>query len=347
MQQLPGLINKSHLKKITAILALCLYSKVLFIPLAMGVIIGLYIYFKIYKPKKPKHTSNHSNSSPKNISQLNDIFKHLNPNGELPFVLGLDENNKPVLADMNRILSSLVAGLSGRGKSNFINQLLQSLIYWNSQKLALILIDFKKVELLHDYSHFQNVFTLEDIDKLIKILRNLIVEMNKRYDCMLKVPIGTKAYKKISQYNEKNKPLPYILVLIDEFADLNDIKDSSKKELIWDMIRELLRKGRAAGIILSLCTQRPTKENIDPRIKGLVVSKLGFGVNNNNESYYCGVEGTSNLPVGEYKISTDGDLHNKKFKSFFMENDKTFDELTWNIKEWFRPWINLKKYTNV
>lgn len=251
-------------------------------------------------------------------------------NFKIPFLLGFDGKNH-IYADLSKFIHVLIAGSSGKGKSNFINQLLQSILFLSHGNIALFLCDMKRIELCHDYKHFPNCVTFYDPETLLNIVTNIREEMQERYIKMENVEIGQKAYKNIEDYNLYNPELPYICLLIDEFGDLGYIKNESTKSLIWDEIKHILREGRAAGIFIILATQRPTKENIKPDIKALMTSFIGFGVSNNNESYYCGVQGSADLPIGEFIVNSEK-FSNTKMKSYLIQQqDKIYYELVNSI----------------
>jgi hypothetical protein len=277
----------------------------------------------------------------KNPDSFNSILKTTKPNNslKLPFLLGTD-GTSPIYVDLSKLIHTLIAGRSGKGKSNFINQLLQSMLWLDKGCLALFLCDMKSIELCHDYRDFQNCRTLNTAEDLLKVVTGIRIEMQSRYKLMENVDPGQKTYKKIEDYNNSNYiKLPYIVLLIDEFADLNYIKDTNLKDTIWDEIKWVLREGRAAGTIIILATQRPTKENIPCSIKGLIVTFIGFGVKDNNESYYCGVQGSSNLPIGEFIINGES-FDNKKMKSYHIKPD---DEIYYELYNTY----NKEEFTNV
>lgn len=249
-------------------------------------------------------------------------------NMNLPFLLGYDGTDH-VYADLSKLIHTLIAGRSGMGKSNFINQILQSLLLNYNMNLVMFLCDMKQVELCHDYACFPQVTTFSDENTLLNVVKNIRIEMQDRYQLLNQVEKGQKSYKKIEDYNKDHEALPYLVLLIDEFADINCLRNEDIKNQIWDEIKEILRKGRAAGCIIILATQRPTKENIIPSIKGLMVSFIGFGVRDNNESFYCGVKNSANLAIGEFIIAAEGDnFNNKKLKSYHIKHD---DEVYYSL----------------
>ena len=305
-------------------LLVCFRSKNLFVVLSLNIVLDLSITL-LYLKLKSKICKIPEVTNLKTLKSL-DFDKVLyntipSSNMLLPFLLGFD-GKKHIYADLSKFLHTLIAGRSGKGKSNFINQILQSLIYNQKGNLVLFLCDMKVVELCHDYACFPMCRTFSDADSLLTCVTNLRKEMQRRYDILGQVLEGNKSYKKIEDYNLTHDPLPYAVLLIDEFADLSYIQDESLKTKIWTEIKWVLREGRAAGIIIMLATQRPTKENIPASIKGLCVSFMGFGTRDNNESYYCGVKGSANLPIGEFVVAGEGEeFDNTKLKSYHIKPD--------------------------
>lgn len=279
---------------------------------------------KLDKPtKEVVSLSTNNDLSPNPNWGILRLDKNIIPNDssmEVPFILGWD-GFKVIMVDLSDLIHCLVAGTSGKGKSNWINQLLQTIIYYQSEgreNIAMFLIDLKRVELINDYKYFPMCKTLHEEDEILTVLNNAIIEMNKRYSLLMDVPPGQKTHKNIKEFNAKNKTkIPHMMILFDEFADISALERS---DIIWSKIQELLRKGRAAGIYLILATQRPTKENIPPIIKGLMVTFIGFGVKDESESYYCGVKGTAGMDKGYIVVNGEG-YDNVKMKSFLIEND--------------------------
>jgi hypothetical protein len=250
---------------------------------------------------------------------------------ELPFLLGYGRNGQHIFADLIKFLHTLIAGTTGKGKSNFINQFIQSLMLYGKGNLALFLCDMKKIELA-DYKEFINCRYFSDPEVLLKVLIGLREEMQTRYRKFMDIIPGQKAFKNLADYNlDTHEDLCYSLLLIDEFGDINDIDDEYLKESIWKEIRWILREGRAAGIIIVLATQRPTKENIIPSVKNLMASFIGFGVRDGNEASYCGVKGSCGLNIGEIIVNSEG-FDNEKLKTYHIKPHdgiyyKLYDEL--------------------
>lgn len=192
--------------------------------------------------------------------------------GPLSFVLGRDIEGKPVFADIARMPHLLVAGATGSGKSVIIHSLLVSLFYKNSpDSLKLILVDPKKVEL----SYYENIPHLiapviTEGKLAINALRWTIQEMEKRYQTLLEA-----GSRDIQSYNAKtSEPLPYLLIVIDELADLMTVYGREVEGLI---IR-LAQMARATGIHLIVSTQRPSVEVVTGLIKANITCRIALQV---------------------------------------------------------------------
>ena len=139
--------------------------------------------------------------------------------GSLAFILGRDVNGEPIFANVEKMPHLLIAGSTGSGKSILIHSLLTSLIYKNSpQTLRLILIDPKRVE-LSIYNNLPHLISpvITEAKKAVNVFRWSISEMEQRYESLLKA-----GCRDINGYNKKflESPLPYLLIVIDELADL-------------------------------------------------------------------------------------------------------------------------------
>jgi S-DNA-T family DNA segregation ATPase FtsK/SpoIIIE len=194
----------------------------------------------------------------------------------LTFVLGRDVSGKPVYADLARMPHLLVAGATGTGKTIFLNSLILSLLYRNSPRaLNFILVDPKRVEfpVYNDLPHLKTE-VIFDGQKVVNILKWLIVEMERRFDVL-----ASKNCRDINSLNlllrkEKEELLPYIVLIIDELADLMAAKG---KEMEAGIVR-LAQLSRAVGIHLVLATQRPSVEVITGLIKANITSRISFQV---------------------------------------------------------------------
>lgn len=192
--------------------------------------------------------------------------------GPLGFVLGRDVNGDPIFSDIEKMPHILIAGSTGSGKSITIHSLIISLLYKNSpQTLRMILIDPKRVE-LSVYDGLPHLISpvITQPKKTINVFRWLIDEMDRRYETLLQA-----GSRDIQSYNKKNNnPLPYVLVVIDELADL---MVSYGREIEGAIVR-LAQMARATGIHLVVSTQRPSVEVITGLIKANITSRIALQV---------------------------------------------------------------------
>ncbi|MDE2018864.1 MAG: DNA translocase FtsK [Patescibacteria group bacterium] len=193
--------------------------------------------------------------------------------GPLGFVLGRDVSGEPVFASIEKMPHMLVAGATGSGKSILVHSVLTSLLYKNSpQTLKLILIDPKRVELsIYDgIPHLASPVITEN-KKAAGVFRWAISEMERRYELLQKA-----GSRDIKSYNAShgNEPLPFIVIAIDELADL---MSSFGREVEGSIVR-LAQMARATGIHLLLATQRPSVEVITGLIKANIPARVALQV---------------------------------------------------------------------
>ncbi len=191
--------------------------------------------------------------------------------GFLGFVLGRDVNGDPIFADINKMPHMLIAGSTGSGKSIMIHSLLISLLYKNSpETLRLILIDPKKVE-LSLYGGLPHLISpvITEPKKALAVFRWAINEMERRYELLLKA-----GSRDIQSYNKKKpeEALPYILIVVDELADL---MFSYGREVEGSIVR-LAQMARATGLHLVLSTQRPSVEVVTGLIKANITARVAL-----------------------------------------------------------------------
>lgn len=205
---------------------------------------------------------------------------------ESPLYIGLgqDISGHPVYADIAAMPHGLIAGQTGSGKSVCINTLLISMLYKASpDEVRVMLIDPKRVELA-PYNAIPHLITpvICDEHKAAQGLRWAVEEMERRYDLFL-----ANGVKDIKSFNERRHQfeidyakLPYILIVIDELADLMMVAAQE----VEDCIMRITQKARAAGIHMIVATQRPTVDVITGTIKSNIPSRIAFTVAQANDS---------------------------------------------------------------
>ncbi|MDD3480933.1 MAG: DNA translocase FtsK 4TM domain-containing protein [Patescibacteria group bacterium] len=191
----------------------------------------------------------------------------------LSVVLGLDVAGHPQIADITKMPHLLIAGATGSGKSVCINAILLSLLYQNTPKqLKMILVDPKRVELslYNGVPHLLTPVVVEP-EKTVSALKWAVVEMEKRYKTLQDA-----GKRNINEYNaaKGQEGLPYIVIVIDELADLMAVSASEVEHLIV----RLSQMARAVGIHLVLATQRPSVNVITGLIKANVTTRVAFSV---------------------------------------------------------------------
>ena len=232
------------------------------------------------------------NSKPEMVSMRSLIAseKFQNFDGELPIVMGKTITNETYTFDLTKMPHLLVAGATGQGKSVGLNAILVSLLYRkHPAQVKFVLVDPKKVELTL-YNKIERHFLAKlpneedaiivDTSKVVNTLNSLCIEMDDRYELLKNAGVRT-----IKEYNAKfinrrlnpekgHRYLPYIIVLIDEFADL--IMTAGKE--VEHPIARIAQLARAIGIHLIVATQRPSVNVITGMIKANFPARIAFRV---------------------------------------------------------------------
>lgn len=215
----------------------------------------------------------------------------------LTFAVGKDISGAPVMANLGKMPHLLIAGTTGSGKSVMTNTLISSLLYRNAPSdMKLIIVDPKQVEMAQ-YEDIPHLLTpiITSVEKALSAMNWSVNEMERRYSLM-----AEKKVKKIEDYNKKiaaTEPvtmkdengneqkhdggrMPYIVIIIDEMADLMMMAGKDLERLIV----RIAQKGRAAGIHLVLATQRPEVKVITGLIKANIPGRIAFAVGSQMDS---------------------------------------------------------------
>ncbi len=222
------------------------------------------------------------------LREVLESQKFYDCNSKIGIALGRDVSGEPIIADLAKMPHLLVAGTTGSGKSVCINAMISSILFKaKPSEVKLLMIDPKVVE-LNVYNGIPHLLTpvVTNPKKASKSLKMIVSEMDKRYE-----KFSGKGARDIERYNElvkiecleeekEEQILPYIVVIIDELADLmmvapNDVEES---------IIRIAQKARAAGIHLIVATQRPTVDVITGLIKANIPSRIAFGVSSQIDS---------------------------------------------------------------
>ena len=190
---------------------------------------------------------------------------------KLTLSLGKDITGRAVVADLDDMPHLLIAGTTGSGKTVCVNSMILSLLYKNSPNdLKFLMIDPKMVELM-PFNGMPHLLcpVVTDAKKASQALNWVVSEMEERYQLLAKVGV-----RSIEAYNEKQENIPYIVVVVDEFADLMTVAPDQ----IENGVQRLAQLARAVGIHLILATQRPSVDVITGVIKANLPARISFKV---------------------------------------------------------------------
>ena len=218
-----------------------------------------------------------------NLVTLGDIFQDA-PKGASPLTawLGKDISGAGVACDLARMPHLLIAGTTGSGKSGCINAILASiLLRATPDQVRMILVDPKRVELNH-YESIPHLLTpvVTNMKNAALVLQNIVREMDSRYELMSSVKARNLPEWNTIRAARGQDPIPYMLVVIDELADLMMVSPAE----VEDTIIRLAQKSRAVGIHLVLATQSPRVDVITGMIKANVPSRIAFAVSSQTDS---------------------------------------------------------------
>lgn len=203
-------------------------------------------------------------------------------NSSLIIPIGMDVYGEVVKKDLREMPHLLIAGSTGSGKSVMLNTILHSLTHQNSsQELNLVLIDPKRVELAA-FSDLPHILSrvIHEHKEAIKALKWLCEEMEDRYKTL-----HAAKYRNIVAYNDdRAEKMPYIVVVIDEFADLMLTKIKGEPSEAELMIVRLAQKARAVGIHLIIATQRPSVDVVTGLIKANLPTRIAFMTSSRTDS---------------------------------------------------------------
>jgi S-DNA-T family DNA segregation ATPase FtsK/SpoIIIE len=211
-----------------------------------------------------------------------EAFRRVAARGGLPIALGRDTSGQPVAADLATMPHCLIAGATGSGKSVAINTLIASLLMTHTpDTLRLLLVDPKRVELVQ----FQSLPQLAapvvvEVERVVGVLQWAVREMDRRYKAFAET--GSRNLAAYNSYlaNKGQPPLPFLVLVIDELADLMMVAPDEAERLIT----RLAQLARATGIHLVLATQRPSVDVVTGLIKANFPSRIAFAVSSSIDS---------------------------------------------------------------
>ncbi|MFC3883264.1 DNA translocase FtsK [Bacillus songklensis] len=264
------------------------------------------------------------------------VFKeHSSP---LAVALGLDISGTPIVIDLKKMPHGLIAGATGSGKSVCINTIIVSLLYKASpHQVKLMLIDPKMVELA-PYNGIPHLVSpvITDAKAATAALKWAVEEMERRYELFAHTGVRdiTKYNEKVKQHNEKSGELPYLVIIIDELADLMMVSPGEVEEAIC----RIAQKARACGIHLLLATQRPSVDVITGLIKANVPTRVAFSVSSQVDSRTiidtAGAEKL--LGRGDMLLLENGSSKTVRVQGNFV-SDEEIDAVVDHVKKQMKP----------
>ncbi|MFC4403622.1 DNA translocase FtsK [Gracilibacillus xinjiangensis] len=265
-----------------------------------------------------------------------DTFQ--NPASPLTVALGADIEGSPIVTDLQKMPHGLIAGATGSGKSVCINTILVSLLYKaNYEEVKFLLIDPKMVELTpyNDIPHLVAP-VITDVKAATSALKWAVNEMEERYQKFVKESV-----RDLSRYNEKMErsrryedKLPYLVIVIDELADLM----MTSPQDVEDAICRIAQKARACGMHLLIATQRPSVDVITGLIKANVPTRIAFSVSSQVDSRTildtAGAEKL--LGKGDMLFVENGSGEMKRIQGAFV-SDEEIERITNFVKQIAEP----------
>ncbi len=230
------------------------------------VVNSTYISFEIPRPK----------AQTIDFVPLLQSEEFVNATGALPILVGVDMHGKPVIKDLAKMPHLLVAGTTGSGKSVGLNSFILAMMAKKQpEELKLILVDPKRIEFsMYNKQRYMLCPPVTDMSMAARWLEKLVDEMNARY-----AVFEQNMVRNIGEYHAKGKKMPYIVCVIDEFADLILSDKNVEKQ-----VQLLAQKSRASGIHLIIATQRPSVDVITGVIKSNLPTRLSYKVSSPTDS---------------------------------------------------------------
>ncbi len=218
------------------------------------------------------------------MREVIDTDEYRQHKGKLKLALGKDVSGTPVITDLTRAPHLLIAGSTGSGKSVAVNSIVCTLLMQHTpDDLKFIMVDPKMVELIV-YNHIPHLLSpvVTELERTVSLLKWAVREMERRYKLL-----AQKGYRNIESYNKAARqgnqglePLPYIVIIIDELADLMMMAPDEVETLVC----RLAQMARAIGIHLILATQRPSVDVVTGLIKANFPTRMAFAVTSQIDS---------------------------------------------------------------
>ncbi|WP_064484028.1 DNA translocase FtsK [Bacillus sp. VT 712] len=256
----------------------------------------------------------------------------------LTVALGLDISGAPVVTDLNKMPHGLIAGATGSGKSVCINTIIVSLLYKAApHEVKLMLIDPKMVELA-PYNGIPHLVSpvITDAKAATSALKWAVEEMERRYELFAHTGVRdiTRYNEKVEEHSEKSGKLPYLVIIIDELADLMMVSPGEVEEAIC----RIAQKARACGIHLLLATQRPSVDVITGLIKANVPTRVAFSVSSQVDSRTIIDTGGAEklLGKGDMLLLENGSSKTVRVQGNFV-SDEEIDRVVDHVKSQMKP----------
>jgi len=262
---------------------------------------------------------------------LGDIYHEFPKSaGPLMVWLGKDISGKAVYADLTRLPHLLIAGTTGSGKSGCVNCIVSSVLLRSTpEQVRMIMIDPKKVELSH-YDRIPHLLVpvVTNMKDAAGVLHNVVKEMEDRYELMELDHARNLAEMNKTRARRGERPVPYILLVIDELADLM----MASPQEVEDHVIRLAQKSRAVGIHLVVATQRPSADVITGMIKANIPSRIAFAVSSQTDSrVILDVNGAETLlGMGDMLFKPLGSSHMQRVQGAYI----TEEEIATLVNHW-------------
>jgi S-DNA-T family DNA segregation ATPase FtsK/SpoIIIE len=262
---------------------------------------------------------------------LGDIYREFPRSaGPLMVWLGKDISGKAVYADLTRLPHLLIAGTTGSGKSGCVNCLVSSILLRSTpEQVRMIMVDPKKVELSH-YDRIPHLLVpvVTNMKDAAGVLHNVVKEMEDRYELMELDHARSLAEMNKTRARRGERPVPYILIVIDELADLM----MTSPQEVEDYVIRLAQKARAVGIHLVVATQRPSADVITGMIKANIPSRIAFAVSSQTDSrVILDVNGAETLlGMGDMLFKPLGSSHLQRVQGAYI----TEEEIALLVNHW-------------
>ncbi|WP_338750737.1 DNA translocase FtsK [Bacillus sp. FJAT-52991] len=263
-------------------------------------------------------------SRPVLISEIIKSEEFNNDPSPLTSALGLNISGDPVVLDLKKMPHGLIAGATGSGKSVCINSILVSLLYKAApHELKLLLIDPKMVELA-PYNGIPHLVSpvITDVKAATAALKWAVEEMERRYELFVHAGVRdiTKFNEKAEKLGNKSEHLPFIVIIIDELADLMMMSPVDVEEAIC----RIAQKARACGIHLIVATQRPSVDVITGLIKANIPTRIAFSVSSQVDSRTIIDSGGAEklLGRGDMLFLNNGSSETVRLQGTFVSDDE-------------------------